>query len=104
MNERDGVSGIDWIVVDEVHERSLDTDVLVGIVRRMLKDNMKARVVLMSATMDGDRFGRYFGEVRMGDESEGQGHQHPQFSNILKFSELTPQPLPPRTSVSAPDD
>jgi len=77
-----GGEGLDWIVVDEVHERSLDTDVLIGIVKRMLGGRIHTRVVLMSATMDGDKVGRYFGdfkpptiEVRSGQRTAGAKRQ-----------------------------
>ena len=44
------------------HRRSLDTDVLVGILKRRLGENkVKTRLVLMSATMDGDK-------VRIGEK------------------------------------
>ncbi|GMH85017.1 hypothetical protein TrVE_jg5124 [Triparma verrucosa] len=52
---------IDWLVVDEVHERSLDTDVLLGLIKRLLADrSLNFRVCLMSATMDEDKFTKYF--------------------------------------------
>jgi len=49
------------IVVDEVHERHLDTDVLLGILKESLLSTPHLRVVLMSATMDADRFAAYWG-------------------------------------------
>jgi len=49
------------IVVDEVHERHLDTDVLLGVLKTCLASNPHLKVVLMSATMDADRFAEYWG-------------------------------------------
>ena len=49
------------IIVDEVHERHLDTDVLLGVLKASLQSNPHIRVVLMSATLDADRFARYWG-------------------------------------------
>ena len=49
------------IVVDEVHERHLDTDVLLGVLKTSLGSNPHLKVVLMSATMDADRFAAYWG-------------------------------------------
>lgn len=51
---------ITHIVVDEVHERHLDSDVLLGLLRQMLPDNPHLRVILMSATLDADRFASYW--------------------------------------------
>ena len=49
------------MVVDEVHERSLDSDYLLIVLRDALKANPNLKVVLMSATLDADLFSRYFG-------------------------------------------
>ncbi len=50
---------ISHIVIDEVHERHLDTDVLLGILKQSKPAHLK--VVLMSATMDADRFAAFWG-------------------------------------------
>jgi len=52
---------ITHIIVDEVHERHLDSDILLGILKEQLKKKKHLRVVLMSATMDADRFAAYWG-------------------------------------------
>ena len=48
-------------MVDEVHERSLDSDFLLIVLREALAANPNLRVVLMSATLDASLFSRYFG-------------------------------------------
>ena len=48
------------VVIDEVHERSLDSDFLLIILRDALQANPKLRVVLMSATLHAGSFAAYF--------------------------------------------
>jgi ATP-dependent RNA helicase DHX57 len=56
------LEGVTHIVVDEVHERSAESDFLLVLLRRLLNGARKdLRVVLMSATLDADLFAKYFG-------------------------------------------
>ena len=57
------LEGITHVVVDEVHERSADSDLLLLLLRDLLSagTNPRLRVVLMSATAEADAFMRYFG-------------------------------------------
>lgn len=52
---------VGYVFVDEVHERSIDSDFLLIILKRMLKRFPKLRVVLMSATIDPNQFRSFFG-------------------------------------------
>ncbi|ESO07888.1 hypothetical protein HELRODRAFT_75102, partial [Helobdella robusta] len=57
------VEDVGCVIVDEVHERDLNTDVLLIHLLEMLTSNKKRsklKVVLMSATMDSDKFHKYF--------------------------------------------
>eukprot|EP00731_Ephydatia_muelleri_P027282 Em0019g155a len=50
------------VVLDEVHERDQDTDFCLLVVRKLLKSNSKrVKVILMSATLEGDVLSSYFG-------------------------------------------
>ncbi|CAG5896648.1 unnamed protein product [Menidia menidia] len=55
------LKGISHVVVDEVHERDINTDLLLALLRSSLKENPDLRVVLMSATGDNHRLAEYFG-------------------------------------------
>lgn len=49
-----------YIFIDEVHERSIDSDFLLIILKKILKNYPKLKVVLMSATIDKSIFDGYF--------------------------------------------
>jgi HrpA-like RNA helicase len=49
------------MIIDEVHERSVDTDLLCLLCRRLLTTNPRIRFVLMSATLAAALFQEYFG-------------------------------------------
>lgn len=51
---------VSYIVVDEVHERSVDTDILCLLCRRLLISNPHIRLVLMSATLAAALYQDYF--------------------------------------------
>lgn len=52
---------ITHLVLDEVHERSIDSDFLLIVLKKLLVKRKDLKVVLMSATVDSDRFSKYFG-------------------------------------------
>lgn len=54
------------IVVDEVHERSLDSDLLLLMLCDVLRVHPRLRVVLMSATADAQLFAGYFDSALRG--------------------------------------
>ncbi|XP_026883041.2 ATP-dependent RNA helicase DHX30 [Electrophorus electricus] len=52
---------VSHVLVDEVHERDVNTDLLLALLRTALTRNPRLRVVLMSATGDTQRLADYFG-------------------------------------------
>ncbi|KAJ2827412.1 helicase, partial [Coemansia erecta] len=56
-----GLDAVTHVVCDEVHERSVDSDLLLVLLRQSLQRNPRLRVVLMSATAQCDVFASYFG-------------------------------------------
>lgn len=55
------LSEITHLVLDEVHERTIDSDFLLIVLKRLLAHRKELKVVLMSATVDSDRFSKYLG-------------------------------------------
>src|SRR5260221_624049 len=51
----------DTIIVDEAHERSLNVDFLLGYLKRLLDARPELKVIVTSATIDTERFSRFFG-------------------------------------------
>ncbi|CAO2655241.1 Nn.00g103050.m01.CDS01 [Neocucurbitaria sp. VM-36] len=71
------LADVSHVVVDEVHERSLDTDFLLVLLRQILRTRKDLKVILMSATLDADVFENYFREVGPVGRVEIEGRTHP---------------------------
>jgi len=50
----------DTIIVDEAHERSLNIDFVLGILRMLLRKRKDLKVIITSATIDTEKFARAF--------------------------------------------
>ena len=76
------------VVVDEVHERSVECDLLLLLLRQALTRNDALKVVLMSATLDAEAFAEYFARPTGGSadgDDKGIGSR--------------PVPLPPVVTI-----
>lgn len=54
-----GINDVTHLVIDEIHERSIDTDFLLIVLRALMLRRPDLKVVLMSATVDAQRFSSY---------------------------------------------
>ncbi|XP_055390609.1 dosage compensation regulator [Condylostylus longicornis] len=57
-----GLRGISHVIVDEIHERDVNSDFLLVVLRDMVHTYPDLRVILMSATIDTTLFSEYFGK------------------------------------------
>jgi ATP-dependent RNA helicase DHX36 len=55
------LAGVSHIIVDEIHERGINEDFLLIILKDLLVRNASIRVILMSATLYAARFSEYLG-------------------------------------------
>ena len=47
------------VILDEIHERDMDSDLVSLIVKLLTKDNTDTKLIIMSATLQGDMFLRW---------------------------------------------
>lgn len=57
------------VIVDEVHERNINTDLLISLLRKILKQRTELRLVLTSATTDAEKLKDFFCSKVQGDST-----------------------------------
>lgn len=95
------LDSISHIMVDEVHERSLDSDFLLILLKRIISQRKDLKVILMSATVDKSLFINYFG----GDSKVGYTHiegrtfpvQDYYLDDAVNFTNYVPPIMPKST-------
>ncbi|KAL6077824.1 ATP-dependent RNA helicase [Balamuthia mandrillaris] len=75
------LSDVSHIIVDEVHERSVESDFLLIILKRLLRTRPNIKLILMSATVEAETFAKYFTSINKNNNSQSivniPGFTHP---------------------------
>lgn len=61
LEESPDLDELDYLILDEVHERTMDLDLLFIALQKLQKRRDTLRIILMSATVDAQKFSSYFG-------------------------------------------
>lgn len=69
-----GLSAYDTIIIDEAHERSLNIDFLLGILKRLKQKRPELKIIITSATIDTEKFSKAFDQAPV---IEVSGRTHP---------------------------
>jgi ATP-dependent RNA helicase DDX35 len=78
-----------WLQIDEAHERGAYTDLLLGLLKKVMKKRPELRIIISSATIDAEDFMEYFntnagGEDRTKDDAVSES-PHSLRSSCPKF-------------------
>jgi HrpA-like RNA helicase len=55
------LSHYSFILIDEAHERSMHSDILLGLLKIVMRKRRDLKVIVMSATIEIEKFSRYLG-------------------------------------------
>ncbi|XP_078490643.1 ATP-dependent RNA helicase A isoform X1 [Ciona intestinalis] len=96
-----GLRGVSHIIVDEIHERDINTDFLLVVLRDIVVTFPGIRVILMSATVETSMFTEYFNNCPV---LEVHGRTHPVqeyfMEDCIEMLKFVP---PPRTQKQRKD-
>ncbi|KAI0120994.1 pre-mRNA-splicing factor ATP-dependent RNA helicase PRP22 [Xylariales sp. AK1849] len=96
---------ITHLVLDEVHERSIDSDFLLIVLKKLLLRRQDLKVVLMSATVDAEKFSKYMGNAPV---LNVPGRTFPvqvnYLEDALELTSYTPEQRNPNEKMTDLDD
>lgn len=58
------------IILDEVHERTLYTDIIMGLMKKILKKNTNLKLIVSSATVDAEEIQYFFNFNKTNDKAK----------------------------------
>lgn len=97
------LNAYDTIIVDEAHERSLNIDFTLGILRNLVKKRKDLKLIITSATIDTQKFSKAFGNAPI---IEVSGRMYPVETIYMPFlnEEEENQTIEDQGYVEAADD
>lgn len=100
-----GLRGVSHIIVDEIHERDVNSDFLLVILRDMVHTYPDLHVILMSATIDTTLFSEYFGNCPV-LEIPGRAFPVQQFflEDCVEMTKFMPTPESRKKSKDRDDE
>jgi len=81
------LQGVDAVILDEFHERHLDSDLALALLKRLQRTRPSLRIVVMSATLDAGSLAAYLGGCPI-VRCEGR-----QFPLSIRHTPYSPEPL-----------
>ncbi|KAK4042268.1 P-loop containing nucleoside triphosphate hydrolase protein [Parachaetomium inaequale] len=75
------------IMVDEAHERSISSDVLLGLLKKIRKKRPDLRIIISSATLQAENFRTFFSEPK--EEATADDKQHEDIASIVSLEGRT---------------
>lgn len=99
-----GLRGVSHVIVDEIHERDVNSDFIMVVLRDMIHNFPDLRVILMSATIDTTLFSKYFNDCPI-IEIAGRAFPVQQYflEDCIELTKFVP-PLDTKKRKSGKDD
>ena len=89
LDDDDSMQDMTHLVIDEAHERSIESDLLLALAREKMRTNPYFKVIVMSATIQEHLFADYFGGCRI---VEIESKMFPVQEHFLEDMQLIPYP------------
>ncbi|XP_055688830.1 dosage compensation regulator isoform X2 [Lutzomyia longipalpis] len=88
-----GLRGVSHVIVDEIHERDVNSDFIMVVLKDMVHTYPDLRVILMSATIDTTLFSEYFGRCPV-IEVPGRAYPVEQYflEDCIEMTNFKPSP------------
>ena len=100
-----GLRGVSHVIIDEIHERDVNTDFVMVVIRDMVHTYPDLRVILMSATIDTTLFSNYFNGCPI-VEVPGRAHPVEEYylEDCIQITNFMPPPDSKKRNKKRNDD